>query len=70
MVEKATNRDRICEKLEQWFDLMTKRHDEVIQKAKNYIRSEKQASSVFFWRAGKWLLGKIPKKVKVDIDLG
>ena len=54
MVEKATNRDKICDKLEQWLDLMTKRHDEVRQKAKNDIRSEKQASSVL-WRAGKGL---------------
>ena len=37
MEEKATTRDKIFEDLEQSFDQVTKRHDEVIQRAKIYL---------------------------------
>ena len=35
MAKKATNIEKICEELEQWLDLLSKRHDEVIHKARN-----------------------------------
>ena len=35
MAKNATNIKKICEELEQWLDLLSKRHDEVIHKARN-----------------------------------
>ena len=46
MAEKATISDKICEELERWFDLVTKRQDEAIHKARNYVGSEEQIRSV------------------------
>ena len=44
--KKATIRDKSCEELEQWLELSTRRHDEVSQKARNYVGSEQQLRSV------------------------
>ena len=53
MAEKAFNRDKVCEELEKWFDLVTKRHDEVIQKAGKYVGFDEQVRSVRFIALGR-----------------
>ena len=68
MVEKANNRDKICEKLEKWLDPVTKIHDEVIQKARNYIGTQGQASSVSS-RSGEVASSKIFEKTSMDTSI-
>ena len=46
MAENAWNRVNMCEELQQWLDMVTKQHDETIQKARNYSGAEEQARFV------------------------
>ena len=69
MAEKSTNREMISEELEQRLDLVTKRHDEGVQKARNYIVSEKQVRSDSS-RSGKLLLRMVPQNLELHIALG
>ena len=69
LLETATNRNKICEELEQRLDLVTKRHDELTLKARNFVGSKEEARSVSS-RSGKRAFRKFLKKPEVHISLG
>ena len=64
MAEKVFNKDKICEELEQWPDLVTKRQVDVIQKARSYVRSEEQVRSVYWVSSKAWKKYKSARRIR------